>query len=99
MKTLESVFLSLAVILFMCSFSLAASPVKTVKIFAPVYKAVTDCDITYYRTKINGEDVLIDSRGRFVKYICDDEGEYGEVKTSVIYKMIMVPVSLFKESK
>lgn len=65
---------------------------QKVKVVAPVYQVFKDCDLTYYRTKINGESVLVDSKGRLVKYLCDSEETKGTLP--VIFKVILVPVTL-----
>ncbi|MEO6167321.1 MAG: hypothetical protein ABIO98_07380 [Chitinophagales bacterium] len=83
--------------LFITTAAFADGPKKnadegTVLVMAPVYKTVTDCEVTYYRTKINGENVLLDNKGRFIKYICDEE-ETTKVLPA-IYKVIMIPVGL-----
>lgn len=98
MKTIKSLLLIFSLIAFISATSFAASSTKTaathtIKIFAPVYKTVTDSDITYYRTKINGEDILVDNKGRFIKYLCDEEEEM-QTHMPVTYKAIMVPVNL-----
>ncbi|HUM46975.1 MAG TPA: hypothetical protein PLD84_08605 [Chitinophagales bacterium] len=96
MKTLTSFFFIATI--FVTTSAFADGPKKnvdagTVLVMAPVYKTVTDCDITYYRTKINGENVLLDDKGRFIKYLCDDEESKLKVMPA-IYKAIMIPVGL-----
>lgn len=85
-------------ILFFTLSAHAASPKgdKTngtvVRIVSPIYKSVVDSDRTYYKTKVNGEWVLVDSKGRFIQYLCDDE-DTNQV-LPVIFKAIMIPVTL-----
>ncbi|MBK9733023.1 MAG: hypothetical protein IPO83_17360 [Chitinophagaceae bacterium] len=91
MKTLKCFLFAT---LFISATAFADSPKSSkVSIVAPIYEMFKDCDLTYYKTKINGESVLVDNKGRFVKYLCDDE----ETKNTrpVIFQVIMVPVTLF----
>ena len=94
MKLLSALFLLLLV---MSTTVLADAPQLkkkegAIKVFAAVYKSATDCDITYYRIKVKGEDVLVDSEGRFIKYICETEDRAPMLP--VIYKVVMIPVGL-----
>ncbi|MEP7128161.1 MAG: hypothetical protein ABI729_04805 [Chitinophagales bacterium] len=90
MKTLKC-FLFATV--FISTTVFADSPKNSkVSIIAPIYQIFKDCDLTYYQTKINGESVLVDSKGRFVKYICEEE--VTKIERPVIFKAIMVPVTL-----
>lgn len=65
----------------------------TTQVLLPVYKIVKDCELTYYRTKINGEDVLVDSKGRFIKYLCSEE----DLKLPESFRVLTVPVQLFNK--
>lgn len=96
-QIMKSLRLLLIAFTFLSTASVAnAHPKKEdngkVKIVAPVYEAFRDCDLTYYRTRIHGESVLVDNKGRLVKYLCDSE----EAKSGlpVIFKVILVPVTL-----
>lgn len=94
MKTLQ--YFLIAALLFSVSATASAFPksdsIKKVKVVAPVYQVFKDCDLTYYRTKINGESILVDSKGRLVKYLCDSEDTKGALPA--IFKVILVPVTL-----
>lgn len=94
MKQLSALFLLL---LMVSTTALADAPKLkkkegAIKVFAAVYKSATDCDITYYRIKVNGEDLLVDSEGRFIKYICETENHAPLLPA--IYKVVMIPVSM-----
>jgi uncharacterized protein (UPF0333 family) len=95
MKTLKAIsILMMSIMIFVASAK--ASDPETVstksatKIFTPVYKTLHDNDITYYIIKINGENVLMDSKGRVVKYLCDDD----QLKSPEGYKLITIPANL-----
>jgi hypothetical protein len=81
MKPMKKLVYITAVIvgaLFFSSRSFASGPenitnAATSKVLTPVSKTLHDCDITYYIIKINNENVLMDNKGKVIKYLCEDD--------------------------
>jgi hypothetical protein len=97
MKTLKSFAAILATVVVCSASAFADNPtgsnLTTTQVLLPVYKIVKDCELTYYRTKVNGEDVLVDSKGRFIKYLCSEE----DLKIPESFQVLTVPLQLFNK--
>jgi hypothetical protein len=97
MKILRSFFAIVATVALFTASAFADGPTakntNTAQLVLPVFKTVFDSGITYYRTRINGEDVLVDNKGRLVKYLCSEE----DLQIPEGYKLLTVPANLFRK--
>lgn len=95
MKTLKRLIAVMLVVISVTGIVKASGPEKQdssslTKIYTPVYRTLHDNDVFYYIIKVNGENVLMDNRGKVIRYLCDDEN----LKSPESYQLITVPVSL-----
>ena len=95
MKTLKSLSLVVISMMVFTAATKAGTPEKvesgtTMKILTPVYKTLHDCEITYYIIRINDENVLMDNKGKVIKYLCEDDN----LKVPQSYEVLTIPASL-----